>query len=139
MSIDVIPVEWDLLAELNTTTGHIPDKVQVLASHNIEIAGFIVPLEDGGSFETVREFLLVPDPMMCIHVPPPSPNQMIMVTMKQPIPIDMDYRGVAITGELILPDSTKEYGEAGYQLNGFKAKEANIEIEDPFSDLFEFY
>ena len=45
MAIDVIPIEWELLAELNTTTGHIPDKVQVLASHNIEIAGFIVPLD----------------------------------------------------------------------------------------------
>ena len=28
-----------------------------------------------------QEFLLIPNPMSCMHVPPPPPNQMILVKM----------------------------------------------------------
>ena len=43
----------------------------------------MVPLEfDYGEGLTVEEFVLVPDAGMCIHVPPPPPNQMIFVKLK---------------------------------------------------------
>ena len=49
----------------------------------IQIDGFMVPLEfDYGEGLTVEEFVLVPDAGMCIHVPPPPPNQMIFVKLK---------------------------------------------------------
>ena len=51
-----------------------------LVGKKIRIDGFMVPLEfDYGEALTVEEFVLVPDAGMCIHVPPPPPNQMIFV------------------------------------------------------------
>jgi hypothetical protein len=41
--------------------------------------GYMVPLED--NLEEVTEFLLVPTPGACIHVPTPPPNQIVYVVM----------------------------------------------------------
>ena len=56
-----------------------------VVGQKIQIDGFMVPLEfDYGEGLTVEEFVLVPDAGMCIHVPPPPPNQMIFVKLKKP-------------------------------------------------------
>ena len=48
-----------------------------LDGQSIKIAGFVIPLE----FENKRitQFFLVPFYGACIHVPPPPPNQIILV------------------------------------------------------------
>ena len=55
-------------------------------------------MDFGDDFYTVTEMLLVPDPLACIHVPPPPPNQMIYVTLEEAIPVDMDLRGIELSG-----------------------------------------
>jgi hypothetical protein len=44
------------------------------------VPGYMVPLED--NLEEVTEFLLVPYPGACLHVPPPPPNQIVHVIME---------------------------------------------------------
>lgn len=54
--------------------------VAELAGQNVRIPGYIVPLDYNG--KGVKELLLVPYVGACIHVPPPPPNQIILVRSK---------------------------------------------------------
>lgn len=128
-------VTWEMMEALNYETGEMPDSLKALHNHQVEVTGFIVPLEMDEYIDSVKEFLLVPDPLACIHVPPPPPNQLIYVEMNKEIPLDMDYRGVAVTGILFISESN---GTFGYKLSGTSAKEANIEFDDPLMDILWF-
>jgi len=125
-------VTWPMMSELNIETGEASEALQSVNHQFVEVSGFIVPLEMDDMIDEVSDFLLVPDPMACIHVPPPPPNQMISVKMKAPIPLDMDYRGVAIQGQLSIVQADGIYT---YELAGESAKDANIEFDDPFLEL----
>ena len=124
------------MEQLNYESGLMPDDLKQLNQQVVEVAGFIVPLEMDEYVDTVSEFILVPDPLACIHVPPPPPNQMIFVSMKDAIPLDMDYRGIAITGTLRF--STSDDGLHGYEMSGITAKEADIEYNDPLEDILNY-
>ena len=95
-----------------------------------------MPLEMDEYADEVKEFLLVPDPLACIHVPPPPPNQIIYVVMNQKIPVNMDYRGVEIKGVLRFVKS--DDGIHGFDMVGQSAKEVNIEYEDPLLEILNF-
>ena len=62
---DYTELTWDMMKELNYETGEVPQSLQKLHHQMVEVAGFIVPLEQGEYLDTVTEFLLVPDP--CLH------------------------------------------------------------------------
>jgi hypothetical protein len=128
-------LNWDIMEEMNVKTGDMPDSLSILNGQLIEIAGFIVPLEMDEYIDQVAEFMLVPDPLACIHVPPPPPNQLIYVTMEKAIPLDMDYRGVAITGKLRIVKSAD--GTFGYEMKGLSAKEADVEYDDPLLEYID--
>ncbi|MEK9727356.1 MAG: DUF3299 domain-containing protein, partial [Candidatus Margulisiibacteriota bacterium] len=87
---DARELTWKTMANLNFETGQAPHFLQDHHNKMVEVAGFIVPLEMDESIDQVKEFMLVPDPLSCIHVPPPPPNQIIFVKMKDAIPLDMD-------------------------------------------------
>ena len=89
---------WEMMKELNFETGERTENLTQLENKTVKVAGFIVPLEMDEYIDTVKEFLLVPNPLACIHVPPPPPNQIVYVKMKEEIPLDMDFRGVSIIG-----------------------------------------
>jgi hypothetical protein len=65
---------------------------------NIRIAGYLLPLEfaDLG----VTEFLLVPYVGACIHVPPPPPNQLVQVSLSEPMISTELYFPVWVSGIL---------------------------------------
>ena len=123
------PIDWPALTGLNTDTGEISTGVTQLIQTPIKIAGFIVPIELGDDIATVDEFILVSNPLACLHMPPPPPNQMIYVKMNTPIPLDMDARGVWITGTLSIPRAQVEYGYYGYELAGTDASRAQIDVD----------
>ena len=129
-------ITWPMLKEMNYETGNMPDNIKKLNGQTIRIGGFIVPLEMDEYADEVKEFLLVPDPLACIHVPPPPPNQIIYVVMNQKIPVNMDYRGVEIEG--ILRFVKSDDGIHGFDMVGQSAKEANIEYEDPLLEILSF-
>ena len=121
-------IEYDI--ENYTLSTALKDKI----SSEIKVVGFIVPLTDEVSFDKISEFYLVPDPMMCIHVPPPPPNQMIYVKMNKPIDINIDFEGVYITGKITPIKGPLEYGEAGFKLIGTSAKACDDYPYDEFLD-----
>ncbi|MEK9657262.1 MAG: DUF3299 domain-containing protein [bacterium] len=124
------------MEDLDYQSGKMSESLNKLNNQMVEVAGFIVPLEMDGYIDTVTEFLLVPNPLACIHIPPPPPNQMIYVTMKEEIPLDMDLRGVEIQGVIRVVKQEDEV--FSFELSGISAKEGNIEFEDPYlNELFQ--
>lgn len=80
----------------------------------IRMPGYIIPLELGA--KGVTDFLLVPYVGACIHVPPPPPNQLVIVSSKEPWPSDQLWDAVWVTGVMRTQLQSTELGETGYAL-----------------------
>ena len=74
----------------------------------------MVPLEDNQ--RKVTEFLLVPSPQACIHVPAPPPNQMVYVKMKKGVPAADG--PIWVYGDFEITLKQSQYGEASFELTG---------------------
>ena len=83
----------------------------------VKLPGFVVPIELGDEGK-VSEFLLVPYFGACIHYPAPPPNQIVYVTMKDPIELASMWEPVWLTGELRVENRYSELGSAGYTMQG---------------------
>lgn len=79
----------------------------------VKLPGFIVPLQtgaDGG----VTEFFLVPYFGACIHVPPPPPNQIVLVRYQRGFAMNDIYTPIWIEGTLHTELISNEVAEAAY-------------------------
>ena len=99
----------------------MPESIRQLIGKPIKIPGFAVPLvedEGGSGFEYVKEFLLVPVFGMCIHVPPPPPNQVIHVILDKPEHFEKFLYAVWITGILEIGEyyieGSSDFGQQTY-------------------------
>ncbi len=107
-----IEVDWRLLNQMDYVSNNAPTEIKDLDNKRIKIPGFMVPLEDDQ--RKVTEFLLVPTPQACIHVPAPPPNQMVYVRMKdgtdnkQGLPI-------WVYGQFKINTVKSEYGEVSFE------------------------
>lgn len=110
-------VDWKKLRELNIKTGKASASLKGFAGKRVRIPGFMVPLED--SQTSVSEFLLVPYPQACIHVPAPPANQIVHVTMKKgkKAPIAW-YEPIWANGVLHIQKSKSIYAEASFTMTG---------------------
>ena len=81
----------------------------------VKIPGFMVPLEDDS--KQVTEFLLVPSPQACIHVPAPPPNQMVYVKMKTG-GTPAAFGPIWVYGEFKIVTKGSKYGDASFELIG---------------------
>jgi len=115
---DAVEVDWRLLGEMDYVTGKMPAELQSLDGKEVKIPGFMVPLEDNQ--KAVTEFLLVPSPQACIHVPPPPPNQMVLINMDASANAKVEFGPIWVVGKLSLKSKRHMYGESSFQMNGFK-------------------
>jgi len=115
-SSKVTEADWKQLQSLNTISGNIPDELRPLNGTTIKIPGFIIPLEDNQDF--VEEFLFVPSPMACIHVPPPPPNQIIHVKMASGKKAKMTYGPVWLTGKFVISENSGKKVKASFEMIG---------------------
>jgi uncharacterized protein len=88
--------------------------VSTFNGKQVRIGGFVVPL----AFDATKtnEFLLVPYVGACIHVPPPPPNQLILVRSRDAVEVGDLFDPVWVTGKFQVPDLT--IGFAGAQAAG---------------------
>ncbi|MGA1600401.1 MAG: DUF3299 domain-containing protein [bacterium] len=107
-------LSWKDLRQLNYETGEMPSSLSKLRGAPVKIPGYAVPVEGDDGFDFVQEFLLVPVFGMCVHVPPPPPNQVVYVVMNEPVPIENLLDAVWISGVLEV-DSIKVGGEMVYE------------------------
>ncbi len=80
----------------------------------IRMPGFIIPLELGA--DGVIEFVLVPYVGACIHVPPPPPNQLVLVRTVKPWPSDQLWDAVWVEGRMSTQLMSTEIADTGYTL-----------------------
>ncbi|MFN7453337.1 MAG: DUF3299 domain-containing protein [Pseudobdellovibrionaceae bacterium] len=111
-----VEVDWRLLGELDYITGKAPSELETLDGQLVRIPGFMVPLED--NMRSVAEFLLVPSPQACIHVPPPPPNQMVLVEMPSGKEVEVQWGPIWIYGKLNLKSKRHLYGETSFTMVG---------------------
>lgn len=107
-------VDWRLLGQMDYVTGKATAELEALNGREVRIPGFMVPLED--SQKSVTEFLLVPSPQACIHVPAPPPNQMVYV--KMPAGTEVAFGPIWVYGVLNLVTKKSMYGEASFEIIG---------------------
>lgn len=120
-----IIIDWRLLNQLDLETKRRTPDLVAVDGKEVRMAGFMVPLEDYQ--QEVSEFLLVPSPMMCIHVPAPPANQMVYVKMSEGKAQPTMYVPIWVQGTFEIVDTESPYGNAGFEL---KAKSVK-----PFSRL----
>ncbi len=109
-----VEVDWRLLGQMDYVNGKSSSELEALNGHQVKIPGFMVPLED--SQKAVTEFLLVPSPQACIHVPAPPPNQMVYVKMRSGA--EVAFGPIWVYGTLNLVTKKSMYGEASFELIG---------------------
>lgn len=105
-------LDWRALGEMDYLANKPSDVLSKASGTRVKIPGFMVPLEDNQRL--VTEFLLVPSPQACIHVPAPPPNQMVYVRMKKGVPAA--YGPVWVYGEFKISTQKSQYGEASFEL-----------------------
>lgn len=113
--VDAPEVDWRQLGEMDYVTGAAPDALKKFDGQMVKIPGFMVPLEDNQ--RQVIEFLLVPTPQACIHVPPPPPNQMVHIKMKEGA-TEAAFGPIWVYGTLRMQPKKHMYGESSFQMEG---------------------
>ena len=87
--------------------------VPSLAGKQVRLGGYPVPLETDAQGRST-EFFLVPYPGACIHVPPPPPNQIVMVRYPQGITLDDIYAPLWVDGRLQIESVSNDMADAAY-------------------------
>lgn len=103
-----------------------PTPTPVVASldgKGVRLSGYVVPLKHEGT--RVSEFLLVPYVGACIHVPPPPRNQIVYVTVENPIRVKGLFAAVTVTGILRTHSTDTELAETGYRITGGEVRPYN--------------
>ena len=70
-----------------------------LKGKTVEIAGYALPSDREG--DLVYQFLLIPWTGLCSHMPPPPPNQAVLINLKTPYKLSETYETVSVTGTLV--------------------------------------
>lgn len=82
----------------------------------IRMAGYVTPV--GFDADRVTEFILVPFLGACIHVPPPSADQLVYVTEAEGLELDMMYEPIWVTGTLKAEPLATVLADVGYRIEG---------------------
>jgi uncharacterized protein len=88
----------------------------------VRMPGFIVPLEVDSSGKVI-EFFLVPYFGACIHVPPPPPNQMLYVTLREGVSLESMYAAYWVTGRIAAHTERTALGAAAYSLSATRVED----------------
>ncbi|KFX71000.1 lipoprotein [Pseudomonas taeanensis MS-3] len=89
--------------------------VAALDGKAIRLGGYPVPLETDAQGRSTL-FFLVPYPGACIHVPPPPPNQLVLVRYPQGIALEDIYAPLWVSGTLQVEQVSNELADAAYAL-----------------------
>lgn len=87
----------------------------------IRLGGYPVPLEtDARGYSTL--FFLVPYPGACIHVPPPPPNQLVLVRYPKGIELEDIYAPLWVNGTLKIEAVSNDLADAAYALDAAQVR-----------------
>ena len=81
----------------------------------VRLGGYPVPLETDNAGRSTL-FFLVPYPGACIHVPPPPPNQLVLVRYPEGIELQDIYAPLWVNGTLKVEPVSNDLADAAYAL-----------------------
>ena len=118
-----VTIDWKLLRQLDNKTGKRTPALDKVNGGVVRLLGFMVPFDD--EEQKTVEFLLVPVMGQCVHLPPPPPNQIVLVRMAHNQLTKVWYDDmVSVEGRLEISDEKSPYGDVSYKLTSTKvAKE----------------
>lgn len=90
--------------------------VATMDGKKIRIGGYPVPLDSNAKGASTL-FFLVPYPGACIHVPPPPPNQLILVRYPKGIALEDIYAPIWVSGALKVEAVSNDLADAAYALD----------------------
>lgn len=98
--------------------------VSALANKPIRLGGYPVPLQHDANGKMI-EFFLVPYPGACIHVPPPPPNQIVLVRYPKGFDLTDIYTPLWVSGILKIEDIRNDMADAAYAITDAQVKEVS--------------
>ena len=81
----------------------------------IRIPGFVVPLEFDED-QTISQFFLVPYFCACLHMPPPPPNQIILVDAPEGVQMSALYEPFWLEGEVSTVVTENDMAKSAYAM-----------------------
>ena len=115
------PVPWRTLRGLNTRTGEQTPELKKLQGATVTVQGYMVPFDDDD--EQTTEFLVVPVMGQCVHLPPPPPNQIVLVRMANQKPTKVFFQDlILVEGKLEIADQKSPFGLVCYRLTANKVE-----------------
>ena len=100
--------------------------VAAMNGKHIRLGGYPVPLETDAKGRSTL-FFLVPYPGACIHVPPPPPNQLVLVRYPKGLKLDDIYTPLWVMGTLKVEQVSNDLADAAYALDASKVR---VVVED---------
>lgn len=100
--------------------------VPALNGREIRLGGYPVPLESDGKGRSTA-FFLVPYPGACIHLPPPPPNQIVLVRYPKGIRLDDISIPLWVDGRLRVEKVSNELADAAYAIEANKVEQVEEE------------
>ncbi|KPX44575.1 Uncharacterized protein ALO68_00365 [Pseudomonas syringae pv. helianthi] len=95
--------------------------VPAMNGKTIRLGGYPVPLEtDAKGHSTL--FFIVPYPGACIHVPPPPPNQLVLVRYPKGLKLDDIYTPLWVEGTLKIEKVSNDLADAAYAMDASKVR-----------------
>ncbi|MGE8358676.1 DUF3299 domain-containing protein [Pseudomonas sp.] len=82
----------------------------------IRLGGYPVPLETDNAGRSTL-FFLVPYPGACIHVPPPPPNQLVLVRYPKGIELQDIYAPLWVDGTLKVEQVSNDLADSAYAMD----------------------
>ena len=79
----------------------------------IRLPGFVVPIEHNDD-QTITQFFLVPYFGACIHMPPPPPNQIVLVNYPQGVKFNSIYEPIWVSGVVKTSIQQNDLATAAY-------------------------
>jgi hypothetical protein len=129
-STKVPTLMWEDLQQLDLRTGNMPPSLKKMDGTIVRVPGFVIPLEDNE--QSVSEFLLVPYPLACIHVPAPPPNLIVHVKMDKGKKVAFDfYAPIWAQGRLKIQTTQNMYTESSYFMAGLLIEPYKPERKNP--------
>ncbi|MEG0966574.1 MAG: DUF3299 domain-containing protein [Pseudomonas sp.] len=95
--------------------------VAAMNGKHIRLGGYPVPLETDAKGNSTL-FFLVPYPGACIHVPPPPPNQLVLVRYPKGLKLDDIYTPLWVNGTLKVEKVNNDLADAAYAMDAAKVR-----------------
>ena len=112
---------WKVMRTLNMKTGARAPELDKLNGAEVKIKGFMMPFDD--EEQKTVEFLIVPVMGQCVHLPPPPPNQIVLVRMAGNKLTKVWFQDlVEVQGKLEISEQKSPFGEVSFKITAARVE-----------------